>query len=149
MERIARAIFASKYSIYDLSRCRGEGDELLARFNMPLELGIAMARRYTRTKMADRHDWLVLVPQGHAYARFISDLAGYDPVRHDGTVQSLVRGLMAWLATGPDAVSAPTAHDLLLALPGFIDRKDELKRQWGDEIPWADIVLAAHDTVPL
>lgn len=46
MERIVRAIFSSHLSIHDLSRCRGEGDEQLARFNMPLELGIAMARRY-------------------------------------------------------------------------------------------------------
>ena len=28
---------------------QGEGDEDLARFNMPLELGIAIARRYMRT----------------------------------------------------------------------------------------------------
>src|SRR5688572_17238718 len=46
MERIVRAIFSSYYSIHDLSRCRGEGDERLARFNMPLELGIAMAHRF-------------------------------------------------------------------------------------------------------
>jgi len=148
MERIARAIFESKYSIHDLSRCRGERDEQLARFNMPLELGIAMARRYTRTKKADRHDWLLLVPEGHAYVRFVSDLAGYDPVRHDGTVPSAARGVMGWLATRPDAVSAPTPQDALAALPAFISKKEELMRQWGDNVPWADIVLAARDTVP-
>ena len=37
MERIVRAIEGSKYSIHDFSRCRGEGDANLARFNMPLE----------------------------------------------------------------------------------------------------------------
>ncbi len=36
LERIKRALFTSKYSIHDLSRCKGEGDEQLARFNMPL-----------------------------------------------------------------------------------------------------------------
>src|SRR6266496_1248923 len=34
MARITRAIFDSKYSVHDLSRCRGEGDVNLARFNM-------------------------------------------------------------------------------------------------------------------
>ena len=34
-ERITRALFSSKYSIHDLSRCPGEGEEGLARFNMP------------------------------------------------------------------------------------------------------------------
>ncbi|HVR99441.1 MAG TPA: hypothetical protein VMW27_22655, partial [Thermoanaerobaculia bacterium] len=32
MERILKAMFSSKYSIHDLSRCRGEGEEGLARF---------------------------------------------------------------------------------------------------------------------
>ena len=149
MERITRAIFESKYSIHDLSRCRGEGDEQLARFNMPLELGIAMARRYTRTRKADRHDWLLLVPEGHAYTKFVSDLAGYDPVGYDGTVKGVARAVMGWLATRPDAVSTPTPQELLAALPAFRAKKQELMSQWGDKIPWADIILAARDTVPL
>ena len=57
MARIVRAIFESKYSIHDLSRCQGEGDANLARFNMPLELGIAMARRYLAKHAGDRHDY--------------------------------------------------------------------------------------------
>ena len=55
---------------------------------------------------------------------------------------------MGWLATRPDAVSAPTPQDLLAALPAFVAKKEDLKRQWGDDVPWADIVLAARDTVP-
>src|SRR4051794_26873514 len=45
LERILTALNLCRYSIHDLSRCRGEGDENLARFNMPLELGMAMALR--------------------------------------------------------------------------------------------------------
>lgn len=74
MERITRAVFSSKYSIHDLSRCQGQGGELLARFNMPLELGIAMARRY-QGRGKSVHDWLVLVPEGHSYLKFVTDLA--------------------------------------------------------------------------
>ena len=75
MARITRGIFESKYSIHDLTRCTGEGDANLARFNVPLELGIAIAHRYLARRVADRHDWLVMVPTGHQYGRFISDLA--------------------------------------------------------------------------
>jgi hypothetical protein len=64
MERITRALFSSKYSIHDLSRCRGEGD--------------------------DEHDWLVLAPEGHAYLRFLSDPAAYDLATHDGSVEGVV-----------------------------------------------------------
>lgn len=149
MERITRAIFSSKYSIHDLSRCRDEGDEHLARFNMPLELGIAMARRYTRTKKFERHDWLLLVPEGHQYIKFISDFAGFDPSRYDGTVKTLIPKVMAWLATSPDAVRTPTPQDVLAAFTAFIAEKEKLKRQWSDEIPWADIVLAARAMVPM
>jgi hypothetical protein len=148
MERITRAIFSSKYSIHDLSRCRGEGDENLARFNMPLELGIAMARRYTKSSPKLRHDWLLLVPETHKYVQFLSDLAGYDPYRYDGNVTTLVPKIISWLATRPDAVETPTPRDVLAALPAFLSDKQALYRQWGDAIPWADIVLAAGSHVP-
>ena len=62
MTRIAKALLSSKYSIHDLSRCTGQGGENFARFNMPLELGIAMGRRISEGE--DAHDWLILVPQG-------------------------------------------------------------------------------------
>lgn len=149
MERITRAIFASKYSIHDLSRCRGEGDELLARFNMPLELGIAMARRYRERRKRLRHDWLLLVPEGHQYLTFISDLAGFDPYRYDGTLKTLVQRVMSWLATRPDAVRTPTPQDVLTALPVFSAEKEKLEQHWGDNIPWADIILAARRTAPM
>ena len=148
MERITAAIFNSKYSIHDLSRCTGEGNERLARFNMPLELGIAMARRYTRTRKSLKHDWLVLVPEGYPHMKFVSDLAGYDPPRHDGTVQTLVPKVMSWLATRIDAVATPTPQDVLAALPSFVAAKERLKAHWGDDIPWADIVLAARAAAP-
>jgi hypothetical protein len=93
MTRITRAIFESKYSIHDLSRCRGEGDANLARFNMPLELGIAMALRFLKSRVADQHDWLAMVPIGHQYSRYISDLAGFDPVTHDGSERGLIFAL--------------------------------------------------------
>jgi hypothetical protein len=148
MERITAAIFNSKYSIHDLSRCTGEGSEGLARFNMPLELGIAVARRYTQTRRSLKHDWLVLVPEGYRHVKFVSDLAGYDPPRHDGTVETLVPKVMRWLATRIDAVATPTPQDVLAALPRFVAAKDRLKIDWGDDIPWADIVLAARTEAP-
>lgn len=148
MERITRAIFSSKYSIHDLSRCRGEGNEQLARFNMPLELGIAMARRYTQSEEALKHDWLLLVPQGHQYGRFVSDLAGFDPKSYDGTVASLVPKVMSWLKTRPDSVATPDPPIVLAALPNFMQAKSVLEQAWNNDIPWADVLLAAKDHAP-
>ncbi len=143
MARITKAIFQSKYSIHDLSRCKGEGDANLARFNMPLELGIAMARRYLGRRVADRHDWLVMVPTGHHYARYISDLAGFDAVTHDGTKRGLIMALMAWLATRVDAVGTLSPQQVLNGLPRFSREMRLLRRTWGQSPPWADVVRAA------
>src|SRR5260370_582208 len=81
----------------------------LARLNMPLELGMAMAKRFM--DLSDGHDWLSLVPKGHAYLRFVSDLAAYDPATHDGSVQGIVVAVMAWLATRKDAISRVTPRE--------------------------------------
>lgn len=148
MERIMGAIFSSKYSIHDLSRCKGEGDEHLARFNMPLELGIAMGRRYSQTRRAERHDWLPLVPEEHQYARFISDLIGFDPYCYDGTVNTLIPKVMAWLTTRPDGVRPPQPQAVLAALPAFTTAKMNLMQQWRDTIPWGYIVEEAQKAVP-
>jgi predicted phosphoadenosine phosphosulfate sulfurtransferase len=144
MERIKRAIFSSKYSIHDLSRCKGEGDEHLARFNMPLELGIAMGRRYAQRRKAEKHDWLALVPEDHDYVRFVSDLAGFDLYRYDRTGETLIPKVMVWLATRPDAVRTRTPQDVVKALPRFTAEIEKLEHQWlGADPPWTDIVLAA------
>jgi hypothetical protein len=147
LDRIAQAVFSSKYSIHDLSRCRGEGDENLARFNMPLELGIAMGRRMTQRKK-DRHDWLLLVREGHLYAKFVSDLAGFDPKRHDGTVESIIPMVMLWLATRREAVAVPTPRRVIAALTVFQEEKARLSSEWGKEVPWADLIIAARKAVP-
>ena len=89
----------------------------MARFNMPLELGMAMARRFIAP--ANEHDWLVLVPSGHTYARFVSDLMAYDPVTHDGSVPSVVVAVMSWLATRADAIPPVTPKEVLALLPIF------------------------------
>lgn len=148
MDRITRAIFSSKYSIHDLSRCRGEGDEQLARFNMPLELGIAMARRYETRNTRDQHDWLLLVPDGHVYLKVVSDLAGFDPMKYDGSVETIIQRVISWLATRPDTTPPPTPKAVLDSLPAFIQEYDQLREEWGIEPPWPYVVEAARKTAP-
>jgi hypothetical protein len=144
MDRITQAIIASKYSIHDLSRCRGEGDKNLARFNMPLELGVCMAQKFGRDRDdVDCHDWLLLVPKGSEYVRFVSDMAGYDPKQYDLTPESAIPAVMSWLATRPDAVITPTPEEVIRALPTFVMQKEALAKSWGGEAPWADVVLLA------
>jgi len=145
IDRILEGLAGARYSVHDLSRCRGEGDEHLARFNMPLELGIAMALRHQSA--GHGYDWAALVPGGHVYARFISDLAGFDPLRYDGEPESTVPKLMRWLTTRPDAIAIPvTPRDVVAALPRFSERRKELTEAWHGELPWGRMIEGALKT---
>jgi hypothetical protein len=141
IERIRKAMFDSRYSIHDLSRCRGEGTSSLARFNMPLELGFAMARRFLDE---DSHDWLVLVPNEHEYLKFISDLGAFDPKRHNGTTESIVPPVVNWLKTRPNAPLSPFPDTVIAQLPEYLERLAELRSRSGGELPWSETILTAQ-----
>jgi hypothetical protein len=137
MDRIIGAIHSSKYSIHDLSKCKGEGDLNLSRFNMPLELGIAMSERFRQIDSADSHDWVALVPEGHVYQKVISDLNGYDPYEYDGSVDSLVAKIMGWLATRLDAPHTTTPKAVIASLPEYEARLLKVREHWAaDRPPW-------------
>jgi hypothetical protein len=145
IERILRLLFESRHSIHDLSRHKGEGDEGFARLNMPLELGIAIARWYMTRESEHRHDWLLLVPPGGHHHRFISDLSGFDPADHDGTVEILVPKVVPWLLSRQHTPPLVTPRQVLRAFPRFCRRREELGLDWGDEIPWTQIVGVARE----
>jgi hypothetical protein len=84
-----------------------------------------------------------LVPQGHAYLRFISDLAAYDPATHDGSVPGVVVAVMAWLSIRREAIPPVTPQDVLAMLPRFQAAKVELDMARGGLTPWSDTVLRA------
>ncbi|MDX6602787.1 MAG: hypothetical protein QOF13_1989 [Solirubrobacterales bacterium] len=153
IDRICAALHGSRFSIHDLSRCRGEGDHNLARFNMPLELGIAMGRRYaTQGGDGQAHDWLVLVPDDHAYAPFISNLAGFDPGTHEETAETIVPAIMAWLLTrkdSPGVRSDITPERVLASLPRLYAAMEQLSVRWANASPpWPARVAEARSILP-
>ncbi len=147
MERIARCVMSSRYSIHDLSRCVGEGDHNYARFNMPLELGMAVGRKISARTPDDDHDWMLLVPKGHSYQRFISDLAGYDAKQYEMTPESVIPAVMSWLATRPNAVSGPKPRQVIETLPRFSAAKEQLNIEWATDVPWSELIIAAREAI--
>jgi len=95
LEILTEALQHSQYSAHDLSRCRGEGEENLARFNVPLEMGMALGQAFMNKKSG--HRCAVFVPSPHLYKTFNSDLAGLDPICHHDDEHSLVAGIYEWL----------------------------------------------------
>ena len=144
LERILAELIACRYSVHDLSRCRGEGDDNLARFNMPLELGMAMAIRGAPAA-AGAHEYLVLVPDGaHLHRRYISDLGGLDPQTHDGSPERIVTEVLAWLLTAAEAPAKIDTHEVIAKRPRFYDAVADHRRAWrGGTHPWDRVVEAA------
>ena len=173
MDRILHAVFTSKYSIHDLSRCKGEGEELLARFNMPLELGLALGYRFVSTAFSNHkfdvppgkkgattsklakelealgnpHRWLVLVPESIRVPKYISDLAGYDLESYDGMVGSIIERVTAWLMSREGAVPGMSPGPIKRDFSKFLGEKAALKSEWG-RVRWPDLLKAARNCVP-
>lgn len=97
--RIVERMREARLSIHDLSRYTGQGPDNLARFNMPLELGIAMEmmRASEGVESENSHTCFTLAHEGMPRDRVISDLNGYDVARYGDLVQ-LANYTWLWLA---------------------------------------------------
>ena len=92
---LVEAIRSCRYSVHDLSRCGGEGEENLARMNMPLEMGMAMY--HALSTQHEHHRCTFLVGTPHMYQRFASDLAGLDPRCHNNDEKQALKAVYDWL----------------------------------------------------
>lgn len=150
--RIARGLLESKYSIHDLSRFQGEGAENLARFNMPLELGMALGITYLghleQRTARQTHNWLALVPANFVHQKFISDLAGYDATDHDQKPETVIKRVAAWLSLQPDfSEPTPSAKTIYGAYPLFCQKLDESKAEALGSLTWPAIVESAETVI--
>ena len=74
---LVNAIANCDYSVHELSRSKGEGEENFARMNMPFETGMAIFHALHTQRPSHRCAFFVDAP--HDYKKFVSDLAGLDP----------------------------------------------------------------------
>ena len=89
LDRIFRLIQSCEYSVHDLSRVQlDRAKPRTPRFNMPFELGLAVAR----DKVGDtRHVWFVMEAVQYRLAKSLSDLSGTDAYIHSGTIEGVFR----------------------------------------------------------
>lgn len=142
IERILLELERAPYSIHDLTRYQGEGQDNLARMNMALELGMAMARRGSRPE-DNAHVWVALAPPGAIHRKFVSDLAGYDPLEHDGTPRTALPAILSWLLALPESADVELS-DVRRGYEAFAKRKAELVAEWhGAPVPWSKVLALA------
>ena len=140
LETIIELIEKSDFSIHDLSRV--ELSHGVPRFNMPVELGLALYRsRITRGK----HRIFIFDAKPHQAQRSTSDVNGIDPQIHNGTVKGLMSGLRNILRQPRDMTTVPE----MLASYRAVQRKlPELRRNAGSKslfepAIFQDLTLAA------
>jgi hypothetical protein len=88
LERIVRLIEESDVSIHDLSRI--ELSSGIPRFNMPLELGLALYRSHATR---GGHKVFVFEKKRYRMQQSTSDIGGIDPLIHNGTPDGVMVGL--------------------------------------------------------
>jgi hypothetical protein len=148
IDRIARGLRESKYSIHDLSRFQTEGPDQLPRFNMPLELGMALTLRYQGKLAGESHNWVALVPKGFIHHRFISDLAGFDAPSHDETPAGVIRALSSWLMIQPDySPPSPSPKAILTVYPDLVKTLEDSRAEALGDLTWPVIVRSVERAV--
>lgn len=100
LDKLVALIRESPRSIHDLSRI-DLGDNLLPRFNMPFELGLAMgAKRFGGP--ARRRDLIkIMVQESFRLPAYLSDLGGNDPTAHRGDPVAVIRIVRNFLHRAP------------------------------------------------
>ena len=108
-----------------------------------------MALRYVfEEQRADQyeHDWLALVPSGHEYLEYVSDLGGIDPYKYDGTPQGVVTAVMSWLLTLSEAEERALPAAVCRNLSEFERRMSQLRTEFRDRTPpWKHRLEVASD----
>lgn len=97
LSRIIQIINDSLYAIHDLSRAGVDSRTGLARFNMPLELGIFLGAKEFGGKRNAMKTYLILDRDRYRYQKFISDLSGIDPKAHNNKPETAIIKVRDWL----------------------------------------------------
>src|SRR5271168_1568665 len=115
LDRVLNLIQSCRYSIHDLSRVEvNPAPPATPRFNMPLELGLAIAWEKLHPK---RHTWFLWEAEPRRVQKSMSDLDGTDAYIHGGTVA----GVLSELRNAFIRVGAPPVQKMFAVYQSLED----------------------------
>ena len=136
-EKIIELIYECDIAIHDLSAL-GISDSGVPRFNMPFELGLFEgATRFA--KDLNHKSYLIFEGEKYSFHKALSDLAGVDPVAHNGDVIILITAVRKFLmSTMPSnsLISLPYPNEIRINHSKFVDQVSTLT---SDKYNWAAI----------
>lgn len=123
LDRIIALIRSCEYSLHDLSRVELDPTPPpTPRFNMPFELGLAVALDSTFPRR--RHSWFIFETALWRIQKSLSDLNGTDAYIHSGTVEGVFRELakaFVRITQQPTVEQMRTIYDkIAVILPKFL-----------------------------
>lgn len=129
IEKITKLINDSMFGLHDISRTELDSNNLLPRFNMPLELGVFFGamkfgnptQKTKRTMIVDKEDY--------RYQKFISDIAGQDIRSHDNDPEKIITIIRNWLKSVSGDVNIPGAATIKTRYREFTSHLPELCKQ--------------------
>jgi len=105
--KIMKIIDECKYGIHDISKADLDENTRLARFNMPLELGLFLGAH----KFADNYNkekrTLIMDIEPFRYRNFISDISGQDIKAHNLKKRNLIRNVRDFLLSSSQRLTIP------------------------------------------
>lgn len=99
INKILSIIAECKFGIHDISMAELDKDTKLARFNMPLELGIFIGCKHFGSRTQKGKSYIILDKEPYRFQKFISDISGQDIDAHKGNPELAIRRVRDFLAS--------------------------------------------------
>ena len=135
LDRIFNLIRSCRYSIHDLSRVElGSNPSAVPRFNMPLELGMAIA--WTELN-PESHTWSVWESSPFRLQLSASDLNGTDPNIHHGAAEGVLSEIRNFFVFK----DAPTVTQMMKAFKAIEKKTGRILATAGSSNPYSAAVF--------
>src|ERR1017187_478212 len=156
-----------RYSMHDCTCCDTDKPNEFGRFNMSIELGMALFERHRTSTEPDFHEIYIQIPERHSYLQFLARLNNGFAYSYASEFDAL-RQAFSWLSEKPTCSMRPRIQDIQHAWEAFLAerptvastngidediRQDELcnlilsvcrKQGWWRDPPWMrfDVFMA-------
>lgn len=140
IDKIVSLIADSRYAVHDLSRTESDDKFNLPRFNMPYELGLDIGCSRFSGEHGDKTA-LVLTAGPYDYQKYISDLAGQDPLDHGNDPRKAIKQVRDWLRTESGKKEVPSSANIVALYEEFRTELPTIAKALGhdpDDLLFAD-----------
>lgn len=97
INEIKKIIAECQFGIHDISFAHADPKTKLARFNMPLELGLFLGAQNYGARKQRKKICLILDIKKYRYQKFISDISGQDVEAYGKNINKLISSTRNWL----------------------------------------------------